>query len=91
MLVSHAQTDELGRIYIARLVHFRIPPGQVVLALKSNYLVMVRLLTGERVQQRVVKVSMPHHHWVQYRRPCRTPSMDGLVVAVDLVWEDAND
>ena len=86
-LVSPVQTDELGHIYIARPVHFRTPLGQVVLALMSNYLVMVKLRTVGRVQQMVVKVNMPHHHWVWHRRPCRTPSIDygNVAVAVDLV------
>jgi hypothetical protein len=48
-LVSRVQTDGLGRICIAQLVRFRILPEQVVLALTSNYLVMVKLRTGGRV------------------------------------------
>ena len=86
-LVSRVQIDELGHICIARPDHFRTPPGQVVLALTSNYLVMVKLRTGVRVQQMVVKVNMPHHRWVWHRRPCRTPSINSgnVAVAVDLV------
>ena len=81
------QTDELSHIYTARPDHFRTPPGQVVLALMSNYSVMVKLRTGVRVQQMVVKANMPHHHWVRHRRPYRTPSIDygNVAVAVDLV------
>lgn len=85
--MSPVQTDELGHIYIARPDRFRTPPGQVALALTSNYSVMVKLRTGGRVQQMVVKVNMRHHHWVCHRRPCRTPSIDygNVAVAVDLV------
>ena len=87
-LVSPAQTDELGRIYIARPIRFRIPLEQVVLAPKSSYSVTGRLRTGERVQQRVVKVNMPHRHRVPHRHPYRTLSIDfgnGQSVAVDLL------
>ena len=87
MLASPVQTDELGHIYIDRPDHFRTPPGQVVLALTSNYSVTAKLRTVGRVQQMVVKANMPHHHWVWHRRPCRTPSIDfgSVDVAVDLV------
>ena len=39
------QTDELGRIYIARPDHFVTPPQQLVLALTFNYSVMMKLRT----------------------------------------------
>ena len=86
--MSRGQIDKLGRIYSARLVRFRIPPVQVALAPKSKYSVTVRLRTGERVQQRVVKVNRSHHRWVRHRHPYRTPSIEfgnGQAVAVDLV------
>ena len=88
MLASHVQIGELGRIYIGRLVHFRIPPGQVVLAPTSSYLVTVKLQTGGRVQLRVEKVNIPHHHRLRHRHLCRTLSIYfGIeqAAAVDLV------
>ena len=90
-LVLRLQTDGLDHIYIARLVRFRIPPGQVVLALTSNYSAMAKLQTGGRVQQRVVKVNIPRRHWVWHRRPCRTLSINfgNGAVAVDLEWKGA--
>ena len=66
------QIDGLGRIYIARPARSRILPGQVVLVLTSNYSVMGKLPTAERVQQGVVKVNRLHRHRLRHHPLCRT-------------------